>query len=1532
MGNQRVLPFLQSLTALAKPHLSREKAISHRLEHQLLLDALDKHAPHELVSATFAWVLHARQYSPHVQFHHSLASKVLLAFGSPIPSQQVFAVHINQAHNTATLLRDFQHVDGCESCPSMDWNNTANGLLPVALQLPQEIDLSAGCHYEERQNQVMIFADVLSVQFLDWLDIVSKKISEGDCSTQYLLRFWTLAVGDSVEDRSRPGLQGFIVKAALRSTEYKVVDDRVFSTRLFEDCAFGEESCRQTAIDDDEFKWREVDLGKDKEGKDKEPAFKGYKAIQFFKKNAGESLEKALELVSAFAEDTPSVVRSKPFSEFNEEQDGVKEMVRSVRKFREAAGRSDHLFINDYPIDLTSSIPRMEDIFHCLSFTTTAEVNRQVVMREEGVEHASMKTDDADGTSNRLRVDLDLENRLNSSLIWFNDLHNDSRYKNWPSLDAASEVDIAHFQALINSQQKKDRGPSTEHLRLAKVRAHHLSLVVALDAGDPQQFAYTGIPQTIVRSDLPIRIGLVLVPNGRVSSLVAAAFHYFFRLKGRKTSASFLQMIQQVLQYIGGGFQQVPLTEQIVEVAFQQVAGKLNGGEYATAADILDSDEGIRLTLQEARSFAEEAELFSKRTDNMDEQEDVTATEQFSLLGILNGVVLKDISSDVITVALAEQSRIATFLSSESGTAWEVKGVNEFEQWVALDPRLIVVGGLSQEMKRGDKRLTRFKSDDDEGRIPGSVVFALREKLRLVEYLNGGPDKGLVGGSKVTVWVVGANHQNEGFQRIASFVRELAASKFASQTRARFAVLEANSAFYNAVKDYSPGYDSREEVFVAINGKIVVASGIKTVDDLKVEVATEFERSSSSSSLYDDVLFIDTTLSGDINSACGSDMAVRSSREPQLSISELRKAIAVSNVSSLSFKREAHEDKHPLVRVAAVVNPFEEKAFVSCAILSALFEAYSSDQFAMEVFFIPEASQIKERINAPSEFSKFLLSPHSSFGESSDKRLPPAAVLTRLPHRRVLTVSVEAPRTWFVASHATNYDMDNIVLTSLPDNVHKLHAEYQLKDLIVEGSCIDEDENPPQGLKLVLENDAGVATDTLVMANLGYFQLRVPRPGRWLLRLAYGPSSSIFSLKAMEMYSGLIKTVYKVDSFGRVPILVESLSGARGILLRVQRKPGMEEKSVLDPSSASDSPSLSTMGGRIREKLKSLYKGKDWKFPAGSSRPEANPERINVFTVATGHLYERFMKIMMTSATKHASRPVKFWLLENYLSPSFKKMLPFLAKRLGCEIGMVTYKWPVWLRAQTEKQRIIWAYKILFLDVLFPLDVDRIIFVDSDQVIRGDLAELMDIDLGGAPYGYVPFCDSRKELESYRFWKTGFWKDTLQGAKYRISALYVVDLNRFRETAAGDTLRMIYQSLSADPNSLANLDQDLPNYASVSSIGTGEVVPIFDLPADWLWCETWCDDESKKTAKAIDLCNNPDTKEPKLKSAKRIIAEWVEYDNFASGMTEEIYREIAHSLSRKQQEETLVSDSTSCHLEDKAESPLTDDESVKIEL
>ena len=279
-----------------------------------------------------------------------------------------------------------------------------------------------------------------------------------------------------------------------------------------------------------------------------------------------------------------------------------------------------------------------------------------------------------------------------------------------------------------------------------------------------------------------------------------------------------------------------------------------------------------------------------------------------------------------------------------------------------------------------------------------------------------------------------------------------------------------------------------------------------------------------------------------------------------------------------------------------------------------------------------------------------------------------------------------------------------------------------------------------------------------------------------------------------------------------------------------------------------------------------------------------------------------------------------------------------MAERYGFEYELVEYQWPGWLHGQTQKQRIIWGYKILFLDVLFPLGVKKIIFVDADQVyssvtvcdlnawtlsdcssrqcctemmvlqlefavanellcfvvlmsaevmclakqqlvctyhcylsytdlqiVRADLKELLEIPLDGAPYGYTPFCNDRPDMAGFRyislalinqpllitahncrFWESGYWKNHLGNRRYHISALYVVDLMRFRQLAAGDRLRGQYQALSQDPNSLANLDQDLPNNMI-------HMVPIKSLPQEWLWCETWCSLESKEKAKTIDL-------------------------------------------------------------------------------
>ncbi len=465
----------------------------------------------------------------------------------------------------------------------------------------------------------------------------------------------------------------------------------------------------------------------------------------------------------------------------------------------------------------------------------------------------------------------------------------------------------------------------------------------------------------------------------------------------------------------------------------------------------------------------------------------------------------------------------------------------------------------------------------------------------------------------------------------------------------------------------------------------------------------------------------------------------------------------------------------------------------------------------------------------------------------------PRAVIPSLPLRDILTLGMDVPEAWLVSVVRSKHDLDNLQLVSIDET--DVVASFSLDSILFTGMALDVQRmTHPRGVQLELKSmssrnsDGGdIVTDTLVMRNLGYFQLKAS-PGLWRLLLAEGASRDIYSIK--EIRQGL-----QTYGNGRDGVPVASFAGSHVFLL-LERNKGHAGRSVWEVGPGDDKASA---------KLTAL----------GRSPPgDRGDEMIHVFTVASGHMYERLQKIMILSAVKRSSRKIKFWFISNSISNQHREFIPIMAAQYGFEYEFVTFKWPTWLHKQTDKQRIIWAYKILFLDVMFPLGLKKVIFCDSDQVIRADLAELWDVDLGGKPYGYVPMCGGNGEddMDRFRFWKTGYWQEHLRGLPYHISALYVVDLQRFRAMAAGDHLRVVYDQLAKvrtnlsispslhlnlsisispsqslrhattcshalpskmqDPNSLSNLDQDLPNFAQHD-------IPIHSLPAEWLWCETW---------------------------------------------------------------------------------------------
>ncbi|KAL3477786.1 UDP-glucose:glycoprotein glucosyltransferase-domain-containing protein [Aspergillus californicus] len=541
----------------------------------------------------------------------------------------------------------------------------------------------------------------------------------------------------------------------------------------------------------------------------------------------------------------------------------------------------------------------------------------------------------------------------------------------------------------------------------------------------------------------------------------------------------------------------------------------------------------------------------------------------------------------------------------------------------------------------------------------------------------------------------------------------------------------------------------------------------------------------------------------------------------------------------------------PAITIAASIDPTSETAQTWLPILKVLSKL---DGVKLKLF-MNARDEIREL--PIKRFYRYVLDSEPSFGDNGSV-LRPGATFSGVPVEALLTLGMDVPPSWLVAPQDSIHDLDNIKLSSVKGE--NVDAVYALEHILIEGHSRDlTTKSPPRGVQLVLGTDDNpYFADTIVMANLGYFQFKA-QPGLYTINLKPGRSERIFNLDSLGR---LGYSPQSGDDSNEVALL--SFQG-KTLFPRLSRKKGQENEDVLEtgpkPGSASD---ILSKGLNFASNVLSSV------GVASKASTETNAD-INIFSVASGHLYERMLNIMMVSVMQHTNKTVKFWFIEQFLSPSFKSFLPHLAAEYNFSYEMVTYKWPHWLRAQTEKQRQIWGYKILFLDVLFPLSLDKVIFVDADQIVRTDMADLVSFDLEGAPYGFTPMCDSRTEMEGFRFWKQGYWANFLRGKPYHISALYVVDLVRFRAMAAGDRLRGQYQMLSADKNSLSNLDQDLPNHMQ-------HHLPIKSLPQEWLWCETWCSDESLGVARTIDLCNNPQTKEPKLERARRQVPEWTVYD------------------------------------------------------
>lgn len=195
-------------------------------------------------------------------------------------------------------------------------------------------------------------------------------------------------------------------------------------------------------------------------------------------------------------------------------------------------------------------------------------------------------------------------------------------------------------------------------------------------------------------------------------------------------------------------------------------------------------------------------------------------------------------------------------------------------------------------------------------------------------------------------------------------------------------------------------------------------------------------------------------------------------------------------------------------------------------------------------------------------FYRYVFDKELHFDKSTGEQAIPTAYFGDLPAEPLYTLGVETTNAWHVTVREANMDLDNILLTSLKDSQSGVSAVYELESILIEGHCLDSvSKAAAHGLQFEIASPSkSEKKDTLVMANLGYFQLKA-RPGIWHLGLREGRSSDIYSIEDIGT-----EGKWNYDATKQRDNSILALTSFEGLTVMplVHKNPGMENEDVLE--------------------------------------------------------------------------------------------------------------------------------------------------------------------------------------------------------------------------------------------------------------------------------------------------------------------------------------------------------------------------------
>lgn len=287
-----------------------------------------------------------------------------------------------------------------------------------------------------------------------------------------------------------------------------------------------------------------------------------------------------------------------------------------------------------------------------------------------------------------------------------------------------------------------------------------------------------------------------------------------------------------------------------------------------------------------------------------------------------------------------------------------------------------------------------------------------------------------------------------------------------------------------------------------------------------------------------------------------------------------------------------------------VLNPLGDEAPRLVALARMLVETGSVQ---VSMFMNPHISQVQMPLQY---FSRYDYRIAPEFDDEGNE-VPPTLHFANLPSQAVLTMEMEAPRSLVVMADEAIYDLDNV---RLADAHGPVNAVYAVQSLLLEGHARADPYPTPRGLQLVLETDDGTTQlDTIVMENLGYFQFRA-QPGQWRLMIREGRSADLYELRRLGLHGWTESGVEETGS-------LLQLHHLQGLVIypTFAKRLGRATDELIADVHASDRSLPPALSGARKFANKALR----W------MRGRGRHADINVFTLASGHLYERMTYIMI---------------------------------------------------------------------------------------------------------------------------------------------------------------------------------------------------------------------------------------------------------------------------------------------------------------